>query len=130
MFLAKDFSTQGTATLAAGGLDVQASNTSIARTSSVFDHGGGSVLGRVKGFDSRRSMDRPNLNLDAVDGSRPGRALKIFLFKTCWEVYPLLDFFCILDDAWLIIGYFKNICAQKFKIIIQLIYICISILQK
>ncbi|GFR84606.1 serine/threonine-protein kinase ULK4 [Elysia marginata] len=75
MSLAKDFSTQGTATLAAGGLDVQASNASIARTSSVFDHGGGSVLGRVKGLDSRRSVDRPNLNLDAVDGSRPGTAI-------------------------------------------------------
>ena len=72
MPLAKDFSTQGPSTLAAGGLDVQASNASMARTSSVFDHGGGSVLGRVKGLDSRRSVDRPNLNLDVVDGSRPG----------------------------------------------------------
>ncbi|GFO05468.1 serine/threonine-protein kinase ulk4 [Plakobranchus ocellatus] len=78
--LAKDFNTQGAASLAAGvaggeGLDVHASRSSAVCTSSVFDHGGGSVLGRVKGLDLRRSVDRPNVNLDTVDGSRPGTAI-------------------------------------------------------
>ena len=66
--LAKDFS--GTLP------DVHASSTTV-RTSSVYEHGGGSALGRIKGVDLRRSAEHAMGHLDMPDGSRPGECLFI-----------------------------------------------------
>lgn len=63
--LAKDFTAQA--------LDVHSCSASTTGVSSVFEHGGGSVLGGVKGADIKRSMEPPIINLDTGDGSRTGR---------------------------------------------------------
>ncbi|KAK6166744.1 hypothetical protein SNE40_023371 [Patella caerulea] len=56
--------------------DVQGSVTFTGR-SSVFEHGGGSVLGKIKGLDLM--TDRPTSRLDTGDGTRPGSTMGEYL---------------------------------------------------
>ncbi|XP_059156600.1 serine/threonine-protein kinase ULK4-like [Physella acuta] len=55
--------------LSSGASVVRSSTASALGVSSVFDHGVSSVLGQVKGLDTRHSLERPTL--DTVDSSRP-----------------------------------------------------------
>ncbi|XP_041374855.1 serine/threonine-protein kinase ULK4-like isoform X2 [Gigantopelta aegis] len=64
--LSKDFTTSQ---------EIRDSSVTTGR-SSVFEHGGSSALGKIKGVELRRSMERPVSNLDAIDATnRPGSTL-------------------------------------------------------
>ena len=57
-----------------------------ATQSSIFEHNVGSVLGRIKGVELHRSIDRSVSRLDAVDSARPCKCffLWIFFFFKVW----------------------------------------------
>ena len=47
-----------------------------ATQSSIFEHNTSSVLGRIKGVELHRSIDRSISRLDAVDSARPCKCFK------------------------------------------------------
>uniref|UniRef100_A0A2C9L0L6 Protein kinase domain-containing protein n=1 Tax=Biomphalaria glabrata TaxID=6526 RepID=A0A2C9L0L6_BIOGL len=57
--------------------DVRSSTVTNVVASNVFDHGVSSALGCVKSVDIKKSFDRPAINLDLIDGSRPSTVVGI-----------------------------------------------------
>lgn len=58
--------------------ELRSSITSTVHSSGVFVDGTGSVLGKIKAVDLRRSIDRPVSNLDMLDSSsRPGEQILV-----------------------------------------------------
>ncbi|KAK7507746.1 hypothetical protein BaRGS_00000711, partial [Batillaria attramentaria] len=53
-----------------------------ASQSSIFEHNAGSVLGRIKGLDLRRSLDKSMSRLDAIDSSHPSTLGDVLRPKT------------------------------------------------
>ena len=60
-----------------------------ATQSSIFEHNTSSVLGRIKGVELHRSIDRSVSRLDAVDSARPCKCFKkkFFLFVAAVAVF-------------------------------------------
>ncbi|KAH9523812.1 Serine/threonine-protein kinase ulk4 [Bulinus truncatus] len=61
--LARDFTSNAS--------DLRSSTVTNVAVSNVFDHGVNSALGCIKSVDIKKSFDRPAINIDLMDGSRP-----------------------------------------------------------
>ena len=61
-----------------------------ATQSSVFEHNAGSVLGRIKGLELHRSMDKSMSRLDAIDSARPCESFFIHMsnMEMCNQLWP------------------------------------------